>query len=107
MSSLCRAITLAALTATLTASALAQDPPASGKETFQKNCVMCHAEDGKGSEMGKMLKVKDLTSDEVQKMSDDDIKKVIKNGNGSMPAFKQFNDAQLDELLKVIRSLKK
>ncbi|WP_263409658.1 c-type cytochrome [Terriglobus tenax] len=107
MSSLCRALSLVALAATLSTAALAQDPPAAGKENFKKSCEMCHGADGKGSDMGKMLKVKDLTSDEIQSMTDDKIKDVIKNGNGSMPKFgSSFNDAQIDELLKVIRSFK-
>jgi len=98
---------LVAVVATFSTAALAQDPPAEGKDLFKKNCVMCHGEDGAGSDMGKMLKVKDLRSKEIQDMTDDKIKDVIKNGNGSMPAFKgTFTDEQLDQLLKVIRSFK-
>ena len=38
--------------------------------TYKAKCAMCHGPDGKGeTATGKMMKVKDFSSEEVQKMS--------------------------------------
>ncbi|HET9785003.1 MAG TPA: c-type cytochrome [Terriglobales bacterium] len=48
---------------------------------FRKNCAVCHGADGHGqTAKGRKLKVKDLTSAEVQKLSDAELTKVITQG---------------------------
>lgn len=42
-----------------------------GEAAFKSKCVICHGPEGAGNTpMGKNLKIKDLRSDEVQKLSD-------------------------------------
>jgi mono/diheme cytochrome c family protein len=88
--------------------ALAQDA-AAGKSLFVSKCSICHGPDGKGNtSMGKSLKIADLHSATVQKMSDAEIKDLILNGKNKMPAFKgKLTDAQMDEVLAYIRELGK
>ena len=59
-----------------------------GAKTFKANCVLCHAEDGHGSATGKALKAADLTSDAVQKLSTEEMIKIVTNGKGNMPTWK-------------------
>ncbi len=59
-----------------------------GKKSFDELCAGCHGPDGKAqTDMGKQLGAADLTSSDVQQMSDSAILKQIKNGKGKMPAF--------------------
>jgi mono/diheme cytochrome c family protein len=75
------------------------------EETFQARCSTCHAEHGEGSEVGASLNVPDLRSALVQKNADADLRRVIKNGRGNMPAFgRDFSDQQIDRILQLIRS---
>ena len=76
------------------------------EEIFQARCSTCHAEHGEGSEVGASLNVPDLRSALVQKNADADLRRVIKNGRGNMPAFgRDFSDQQIDRILRLIRSL--
>jgi cytochrome c6 len=85
----------------------AKEPTPAAKENYKTNCALCHGTAGEGSDMGKALNVKDLRSKEIQDMKDDEIKKAITNGNGSMPAFgSKFSAAELDDLVTLIRSFK-
>lgn len=70
--------------------------PAKG---FALLCAKCHGPYGQGNEQGKQLGVKDLTSNEVQKLSDEELAAVIRDGskNNKMPAFK---DAIAEPLIK-------
>lgn len=79
----------------------------SGADTFKSKCAMCHGANGEGKG-----KVPALTSATVQKMSDAEVKKTIENGtktaNGMMPKYgDKLSAAQIDELVKYVRSLKK
>jgi mono/diheme cytochrome c family protein len=75
------------------------------EETFQSRCSTCHAEHGEGSEVGASLNVPDLRSALVQKNADADLRRVIANGRGNMPAFgRDFSDQQIDRILQLIRS---
>jgi cytochrome c6 len=80
------------------------DPAAS----FKTNCAACHGADGRGQgPMGKALHVKDLASDDVQAQSDQDLKKIIAEGKGKMPAYKgKLADADIAALVTFIRSLR-
>jgi cytochrome c6 len=76
--------------------------------TYKSKCQMCHGPDGKGeTPTGKAMKVKDLGSEEVQKMSDADLAATITNGKGKMPAYKSLTAEQVKDLVAYIRSLGK
>jgi cytochrome c6 len=79
---------------------------AAAKATFQGKCAMCHGPDGAGSEVGKSMKVPDLRSPEVQKQSNAELAKVISDGKGGMPPFKNsLSEDQIHALVAHIRSL--
>jgi mono/diheme cytochrome c family protein len=82
---------------------------------FKAKCATCHGVDGKGdTDQGKKLAAKDLTSAEVQKLSDADWKKAISEGKKAegktegMDAFKdKLESEQIDTLIAYVRTLKK
>jgi cytochrome c6 len=76
---------------------------------YKSKCAMCHAADGSGNTpTGKAMKVRDLRSAEVQKMTNEEMTKVIADGKGKMPAFKsKLDQASIDALIAFIRTLKK
>ena len=73
---------------------------------FNSRCAPCHAKDGSGNTpMGKKIGAKALGSAEVQKLSDADLQKTIKDGKGKMPSFgSKLTAEQLSEMVKVVRS---
>ena len=76
--------------------------------TYKARCAMCHGPDGKGqTATGKMMKVKDFSFEEVQKMSDADLSSVISSGKGKMPPFKTLSADQVKDLVAYIRTLGK
>ena len=87
--------------------ALAQPPMAAADAAadYKAKCAMCHGADGMGkASMG----TKDLGSADIQKMSDADLTGAITNGKGKMPSYKgKLTDAQISDLVKWIRTLKK
>ncbi len=89
-------------------SAFAQEPPAA----FEKYCINCHGVDGKAdTAAGKKMKVPALGSEEVQKLSDDQIYDTIANGAGHKQyphafAKKGVSGLEIREIIKFIRSLK-
>ena len=76
---------------------------------YKANCGLCHAADGSGqTPTGKAMKVRDLRSPEVQKMSDQELAAVIANGKQKMPAYKaKLAAADIDALVAYIRKFKK
>ncbi len=80
-----------------------------GAALFKAKCAPCHGPDGKGeTAMGRVLKVRDLSSAEVQKQTDAELTAVIENGKGKMPAYKgKLSSGDVKELVSYIRSLKK
>ena len=86
--------------------ALAAD---SGAQLFGSKCAMCHGKEGAANTpMAKNMKLKPLSSPEVQKASDAELKTTIEKGKGKMPAYgSKLSSTQIDELVKYIRSLKK
>lgn len=88
----------------LSCTALAQD----AKAIYASKCAMCHAPDGKGqTAIGKNLKVRDLSSPEVQKQTDAELAAVIGKGKAKMPAFTgKLNDGEIAGVVKFIRTLK-
>jgi mono/diheme cytochrome c family protein len=90
-------------------STFAQDV-AAGKAVYSKKCQSCHAADGNGNAtMANALKVefKPLSSDEVQKMSDADLKKVITSGMGKMKPVTGLMPAEVDNVVAFVRTFKK
>lgn len=76
--------------------------------TFKAKCAMCHGPDGKGeTATGKTMKVKDFSSAEVQKMSDEDLTEAISKGKGKMPAYKTLTPDQVKDLVAYIRAFGK
>jgi mono/diheme cytochrome c family protein len=97
--------------ATLPLSTRAADP----KTLWESNCVQCHGKTGAAdTKMGKILNAKNLTDPKVQaSFTDAEAADAIKNGkkeNGRMvmKAFgSKLNDADVNALVKYVRSLKK
>jgi mono/diheme cytochrome c family protein len=79
-----------------------------GADIFKAKCAMCHGADGKGATaMGKSLKLRDLSSDDVQKQSDTDLTSIITNGKDKMPKYDgKLTKDQINSLVKFIRTLK-
>src|SRR5436853_6041080 len=61
------------------------------KQVYLDKCSVCHGEDGRGqTAKGKKLKVKDVRSPEVQKMSEAEMLAVVLKGKGQdMDAFEK------------------
>jgi mono/diheme cytochrome c family protein len=75
---------------------------------YKAKCAMCHGPDGKGdTPAGKAMHVNDLSSEDVQKMSDSDLGAVISSGKGKMPAYKTLAPDQVKDLVGFVRSLGK
>ena len=88
----------------LSAFALAEAP---GEAVFKKNCVMCHGADGTGkTKMGLKLGAADLTTNDIQSLSDEALAQSIRNGKGKMPPFKdKLTQQDTDNLLAYLRTL--
>jgi cytochrome c6 len=81
----------------------------SGADVFKSKCASCHGADGKGdTSMGKAMKVKDLSSDEVQKQSDADLTAIVEKGKKPMPGYEgKLTKEHIAEVVKYLRALKK
>lgn len=87
-------------------------PPAKAQEAgaalYKAKCAACHGADGKGeTATGKMMKVKDFASEEVQKMTDADLTAAITSGKGKMPSYKALTADQVKDLVAYIRAFGK
>lgn len=82
---------------------------AGGEDLFKSKCAMCHGADGSGNTMmGKKYNIKDLRSEEVQKMTDAQLEEIITKGKDKMPAYEgKLTKDQISDLVKYIRTLKK
>src|SRR3954469_21821556 len=76
---------------------------------YKAKCAMCHGPDGMGqTPTGKTMKVRDLSSADVQKQSDTELAKIISDGKGKMPAYKgKLTPADITALVEHIRKFKK
>ena len=89
-------------------SAPAKGDTAAAEATYKAKCASCHGPDGKGeTAAGKMMHVKDFSSEEVQKMSDADLTAVITSGKGKMPPYKTLSADQVKDLVAYIRAFAK
>jgi mono/diheme cytochrome c family protein len=86
---------------------------APGKASFDKLCQSCHAADGSGNaQKAKVLKIDpqllNLGREEVSKLSRADLKKILLDGKGKMPAYqKKLAPADVDPLLDYALELAK
>ena len=76
---------------------------------YKSKCATCHGPDGAGqTTMGKNLKLRDLRSAAVQKLTDAELTKIISDGKGKMPAYKaKLAAGDVEALVGFIRGLKK
>ena len=106
-----RRFAIITMTAVLTAGSAAWAADAgAGKAVFDMKCKTCHAADGQGNPgIAKALGVtlKPLGGEEIQKMSDADIKKVIMMGSGKMKPVSSATASQADDIVAFVRTLKK
>jgi mono/diheme cytochrome c family protein len=103
--SICFALSVASLSVS---GAMGADA-AAGKATFTARCRTCHGADGQGNPaMAKALsaEIKPLSSDEVQKKSDADLKAAVTMGVGKMKPV-SVAGADLDNVVAFVRTLKK
>jgi len=80
-----------------------------GGETFKAKCAGCHGADATGNTAaGKAMKVRDLTSADVQGQTDEQLYDIVTKGKGKMPAYeKSLGADKCKELVAYIRTLKK
>ena len=80
-----------------------------GKPIFAAKCQACHGPNGEGKPaIAKMFNVTmhPLGSKEIQAKSDADFKKTITAGQGKMKAVAGLTDAQVDDAVAFVRTLK-
>jgi cytochrome c6 len=80
-----------------------------GESTFKAKCAACHGADGSGNTaVGKSLHLRDLGSADVQKLTDEDLNKIITDGKGAMPSYKdKLSGDEIKGLVGFIRELPK
>jgi mono/diheme cytochrome c family protein len=80
-----------------------------GHTVYQGKCQMCHGPEGHGNAaLAKMLKttIPDLGSKQVQELSDAQMRETIEKGKGKMTAIKGLSDADIDNVIAFVRTLK-
>ena len=83
---------------------------ANGKVVYTRSCLKCHAADGSGQPaIAKALKVtlKPLGGEEVQKKTDDEIKKDIVEGTGKMQKVAGLSEQQVADVIAYVRTFAK
>ncbi|MGH9787390.1 MAG: c-type cytochrome [Candidatus Acidiferrales bacterium] len=81
-----------------------------GKVIYTRSCLKCHAADGSGQPaIAKALKVemKALGSEEVQKLTDEQIKKDIVEGTGKMQKVAGLSDQDVADVIAYVRTFAK
>jgi mono/diheme cytochrome c family protein len=80
-----------------------------GETIFKQQCAGCHGPNGKGeTAMGKTFKLKDLTSADVQNMTDAQLDDIVSKGKGHMPAYgTRLGTAGVHDVVAYIRHLAK
>jgi len=83
------------------------DEFATAHANYQKHCEGCHGETGEGGLVkveNKRIKVPSLKADHALKHTDEQITKMITNGEEEMPSFKDKMSAQeISDLVKYVR----
>ena len=80
-----------------------------GEALFEAKCAMCHGPDAAGkTPMGQTLKVPNLHSEQVQKMTDTELLGVVAKGKNKMPGYEgKLPKGQIEQLVLYIRTLVK
>jgi mono/diheme cytochrome c family protein len=77
--------------------------------TYAANCLNCHGADGRGNTpLGRAMKLRDLRSPEIQKLSEDELLVILSKGadRGKMPGFqKKLGSETLRQLATYVRDL--
>ena len=83
------------------------DEFATARANYQKNCEGCHGETGEGGLVkveNKRIKVPSLKADHALKHTDEQITKMITNGEEEMPAFKsKMSPQEISDMVKYVR----
>jgi mono/diheme cytochrome c family protein len=83
------------------------DEFATAKTNYAANCEGCHGPNGEGGLVkvqDKQLKVASLKSDHAKKHTDDQLTKIITNGEEEMPGFKdKLKPEEIAELVRYVR----
>ena len=83
------------------------DELATARANYQKHCEGCHGETGEGGLVkveNKRIKVPSLKAGHALKHTDEQITKMITNGEEEMPAFKDKMSAQeISDMVKYVR----
>ena len=83
------------------------DEFASAKANYVKHCEACHGPEATGGLVkvdNKQIKVPSLKSDHALKHTDDQITKMITNGEEEMPAFKdKMSQQEIAEMVRYVR----
>jgi mono/diheme cytochrome c family protein len=84
------------------------DEFAAARVTYQTNCESCHGPTGDGGPVkveGKEIKVPSLKNERIVKRTDERIIKVINEGDGPMPPFK--DKIKPEEIAALVRFVRK
>ena len=83
------------------------DPLAAARANYAKNCEACHGPEGVGGLVkveDKQIKVASLKSPSAIKHTDEQLARVITNGEEAMPAFKdKLTQAEIADLVRFVR----
>jgi mono/diheme cytochrome c family protein len=83
------------------------DPFATAQANFTKNCEPCHGPNGEGGLVKvekKQIKVPSLKAEHAIKHTDDQLTKMITNGEEEMPAFKdKLSQQEIADMVKFVR----
>ncbi len=76
---------------------------------FKTKCASCHGVDGSGNTpSGKSMKLRDLRSPEVQKLTDQQLTDITAKGKGKMPGYeKSLGMDKVKQLVAYMRELGK
>lgn len=82
-------------------------PANEGEAVFKAKCTACHGAYGSGSTaLGKKWNLRDLRSEEVQKLSDAQLYEIIAKGRNKMPSYeKSLGEQKVKQLVAYIREL--
>jgi mono/diheme cytochrome c family protein len=84
--------------------------PASAQDLYLDKCSVCHGQDGAGNTAkGRKLKVKNVRSPEVQKLSEAEMIDIVAKGKGKdMDGFgRELGDDMVKQVVTYYRSLAK
>jgi mono/diheme cytochrome c family protein len=83
------------------------DEFAAAKANYQKHCEACHGPEATGGLVkvdNKQIKVPSLKAEHALKHTDDQITKMITNGEEEMPAFKnKMSSQEIAEMVRYVR----